>query len=216
MLRLPVIFLFLGSLAADMACADRNEAIVKRWLATNEGVETLRIEFTQTRKLTSLKSAMRQTGVLWVDRRGDGRFRWQTGEPPRTIVTRRGGQLLIVRPRSKEYEACLSKDSRSSMSVLAEGFPRSWEEFVRKYRLLGVKSQRQTCRIDVQPLGPAGQGIRVLTFVTGIDDGRLQGIDAMFRDGSSQQLAFDKVELRVPLAPELFDPDLTGYDATKF
>lgn len=216
MLRLTVILLILGALGADLARADMDEVIVKRWLATNVGVDTLKIEFTQSRQLTSLKSVTRQNGVLWVDHRGEGRFRWQTGEPPQTIVIRRGGQLLIVRPRSKKYERRWTKESRSSMAMLAEGFPRRWEEFQRKYRLLGVKSQSKTHRIDVQPLGSAGRGVRVLTFVIGNGNGRLQGIDAMFRDGSSQQIAFDKVVTKVPLPTGLFSPDLTGYQETKF
>ena len=66
MLRLTVHLLIIGILGAGPLRADPGEAVVKRWLATNEGVDTLRIEFTQTRKLTSLKSATRQRGVLWL------------------------------------------------------------------------------------------------------------------------------------------------------
>ncbi len=216
MLRLTVDLLIIGILGAGPLRADPGEAVVKRWLATNEGVDTLRIEFTQTRKLTSLKSATRQRGVLWVDHRRGGRFRWQTGDPPRTIVTGKGGQLLIIRPRSKQYERALARESRSSMAILAQEFPRSWEEFQRRYHLLGIKSDSKVHRINVQPRGQSERGIRVLTFVTGREKGSLQAIEVLFRDGSSQQIAFDKVVRRLPLGPELFSPDLTGYQATRF
>ena len=102
------------------------------------------------------------------------------------------------------------------MAILAQEFPRSWEEFQRRYHLLGVKSDSKTHRINVQPRGQSERGIRVLTFVTGSEKGSLQAIEVLFRDGSSQQIAFDKVVRRLPLGPELFSPDLTGYQATRF
>ena len=216
MYLVTVNVLFIGVLSVGLLRADTGEAAVKQWLATNRGVDTLKVEFTQTRKLTSLKSVIRQRGVLWVDRRGEGSFRWQTGDPPGTIVTRKGGQLLIVRPRSRQYERRPAGESGSSMAILAEGFPRSWEEFQRKYHLVGVKSRGEVHRINVQPRGQLDRGIQILTFVTGGARGVLQALEVKFRDGSSQQIVFDKVERRLPLRPELFSPDLSGYQATKF
>ena len=216
MYLVTVNVLFIGVLSVGLLRADTGEAAVKQWLATNRGVDTLKVEFTQTRKLTSLKSVIRQRGVLWVDRRGEGSFRWQTGDPPGTIVTRKGGQLLIVRPRSRQYERRPAGESGSSMAILAEGFPRSWEEFQRKYHLVGVKSRGEVHRINVQPRGQLYRGIQILTFVTGGARGVLQALEVKFRDGSSQQIVFDKVERRLPLRAELFSPDLSGYQATKF
>ena len=216
MYLVTVNVLFIGVLSVGLLRADTGEAAVKQWLATNRGVDTLKVEFTQTRKLTSLKSVIRQRGFLWVDRRGEGSFRWQTGDPPGTIVTRKGGQLLIVRPRSRQYERRPAGESGSSMGILAEGFPRSWEEFQRKYHLVGVKSRGEVHRINVQPRGQLDRGIQLLTFVTGGARGVLQALEVKFRDGSSQQIVFDKVERRLPLSAELFSPDLSGYQATKF
>ena len=216
MYLVTVNVLFIGVLSVGLLRADTGEAAVKQWLATNRGVDTLKVEFTQTRKLTSLKSVIRQRGVLWVDRRGEGSFRWQTGDPPGTIVTRKGGLLLIVRPRSRQYERRPAGESGSSMAILAEGFPRSWEEFQRKYHLVGVKSRGEVHRINVQPRGQLDRGIQILTFVTGGARGVLQALDVKLRDGSSQQIVFDKVERRLPLSAELFSPDLSGYQATKF
>ncbi|MEC9054200.1 MAG: outer membrane lipoprotein carrier protein LolA [Verrucomicrobiota bacterium] len=213
---MTVNVLLIGVLSVGLLRADTGEAAVKQWLGTNRGVDTLKVEFTQTRKLTSLKSVIRQRGVLWVDRRGEGSFRWQTGDPPGTIVTRKGGQLLIVRPRSRQYERRPAGESGSSMAILAEGFPRSWEEFQRKYHLVGVKSRGEVHRINVQPRGQLDRGIQILTFVTGGARGVLQALEVKFRDGSSQQIVFDKVERRLPLRAELFSPDLSGYQATKF
>ena len=199
--------------------ADTNEAeeqVVRRWLSTNSGVDVLKVEFTQIRKLTSLKSTIRQQGVLWIDRREGARFRWQIGSPPRTIVTRVKNELLVMRPRSLQYEKSPATESKNSMAILAGGFPRGWEEFQKKYELLGVKILNGTHRINVQPKGELAHGVRVLTFVTGSAKGVLQSIDLILRDGSSQQIVFDKVVTSPRLSDDLFEPDLTGYRAVDF
>ena len=220
MQRFIIQFLTLMSLmSGGKLMADREgdaERVIRRWLSTNAGVEALKVEFTQIRKLTSLKSMIRQNGILWIDRRTGTRFRWQTGNPPRTIVTRVKDELLVMRPRSLQYEKTAAGESKNSMAILAGGFPRNWEEFEKKYDLLGVKSQDGTSRINVQPKGQLARGVRVLTFVTGSAKGVLQSIDLTLRDGSSQQIVFDRVVTAPQLSDKLFDPDLTGYRATKF
>lgn len=209
------MFLTLGGKLMAEKSGDA-ERVIRRWLSTNAGVEVLKVEFTQIRKLTSLKSMIRQHGILWMDRREGTRFRWQTGNPPRTIVTRVKNELLVVRPRSLQYEKSPAGESKNSMAILAGGFPRSWEEFHQKYELLGVKSQDGTSRINVQPKGQLARGVRVLTFVTGSTKGVLQSIDLTLRDGSSQQIIFDRVVTDPQLSDKLFDPDLKGYRAANF
>ncbi|HBM78036.1 MAG TPA: hypothetical protein DD438_07985 [Verrucomicrobiales bacterium] len=220
MQRFTIHFLTLMFLmSGGKLMADREgdaERVIRRWLSTNAGVEALEVEFTQIRKLTSLKSMIRQDGILWMDRRGGTRFRWQTGNPPRTIVTRVKDELLVMRPRSLQYEKAPAGESKNSMAILAGGFPRNWEEFEQKYDLLGVKSQDGTSRINVQPKGQLARGVRVLTFVTRSAKGVLQSIDLTLRDGSSQQIVFDRVVTNPQLSDKIFYPDLTGYRATKF
>ncbi|MBB79863.1 MAG: hypothetical protein CMN02_02480 [Roseibacillus sp.] len=203
-----------GILMADTN--DTKEQVVRRWLSTNTGVDVLKVEFTQIRKLTSLKSTIRQQGILWIDRRAGARFRWQIGSPPRTIVTRVKDELLVIRPRSLQYEKSPASKSKNSMAFLAGGFPRGWEEFQTKYELLGVKILNGTHRINVQPKGHLAHGVRVLTFVTGSATGVLQSIDLTLRDGSSQQIVFDRVVTSPRLTDNLFEPDLTEYRAVNF
>ena len=218
MLRLTVHLLIIGILGAGPLRADPGEGVVKRWLATNEGVDTLRIEFTQTRKLNQLEVSHPAEGCAVGSIIGGADvFRWQTGDPPRTIVTGKGGQLLIIRPRSKQYERALARESRSSMAILAQEFPRSWERIPTAVSSAGSQERQQEPPYQCAAPRPAGtRFIRVLTFVTGREKGSLQAIEVLFRDGSSQQIAFDKVVRRLPLGPELFSPDLTGYQATRF
>ena len=79
-----------------------------------------------------------------------------------------------------------------------------------------MKILNGTHRINVQPKGHLAHGVRVLTFVTGSATGVLQSIDLTLRDGSSQQIVFDRVVTSPRLTDNLFEPDLTEYRAVNF
>lgn len=214
----PVRCLCLGlalgwTLAAQ---AEPDHRVVERWLATNSRVATLKVEFTQTRRLAGLKNPIRRYGLLWLDHQGK-RFRWQLGDPPHTIVTRDGSNLLIVRPSERRFERRpAGEEGAGGLAVLARGFPRSPEEFRRKYRLLHVNPLKDSTRIVTQPLDRSATGVRTFTFVVGTDDARLRGIDLLLRDGSTQQIQFTKITTKPSLPAKIFQPDVSGYQATKF
>jgi hypothetical protein len=58
--------------------------------------------------------------------------------------------------------------------------------------------------------------VKLFTFVVDQKHCRLQAIEVHLWDGSRQQIVFDKIVVKAPIAEDLFQPDLTGYQATKF
>lgn len=192
-------------------------SVVERWMATNNGVNTVKINFTQTRKMRSLKVPVRQTGTLWMDYRYH-RFRWQTGDPAQTIVVRRGSQMFILRTPLKKYEVRPygSGGGAPGMSTLAGGFPRSMEEFQKKYRVTGIKRDSGVFFIATQPLGSASRGVSSFTFVVGSDDYRLRGMEIALKDGSTIETVFHSVQSNVSMPNSLFAPSLEGYRKTTF
>jgi outer membrane lipoprotein-sorting protein len=221
---LPVRFLFLlGFLLlspmdrADAQTAAPDRQIVERWLASNTDVRSLKIDFTQTRTMRSLKVPIRQSGTLWLDYRSD-QFRWQTGDPAHTIVVSLGKKILIVRTPMKKFEvrAAGSGDGAPGMAALANGFPRSMREFDAKYRILEIRKQNNTQRIVARPLGSGGRGVSSFTFVVDASQFRLLGIEIDLEDGSSVNTVFTRVETNVAIPANLFKPPLDGYTETKF
>ena len=221
---LPVRFLFLlGFLLlspmdrADAQTAAPDRQIVERWLASNTDVRSLKIDFTQTRTMRSLKVPIRQSGTLWLDYRSD-QFRWQTGDPAHTIVVSLGKKILIVRTPMKKFEvrAAGSGDGAPGMAALANGFPRSMREFDAKYRILEIRKQNNTQRIVARPLGSGGRGVSSFTFVIDASQFRLLGIEIDLEDGSSVNTVFTRVETNVAIPANLFKPPLDGYTETKF
>src|SRR6056297_686388 len=143
--------------------------VVQRWLGTNATATSLRINFTQTRTMKSLKVPIRQNGVLWLDYRS-GLFRWQTGDPAQTIVTKHGTDIIIIRTPGQKYEVRPAGSGASpGMGALATGFPKSLEEFRQKYHVVGMLKQDNIFRIKTKPLGSAGRGIGNFTFVIEAD-----------------------------------------------
>lgn len=200
--------LFAGS--ADMS-------VVERWMSTNGGVRSIRIDFTQTRTMRSIKVPIRQDGTLWLHY-GSGQFRWQVGDPPQTIVTKHNGSLYIIRTPMKKFErrSANSGDVPHGLMAMATGFPRSTSEFQQRYSVRSIDVDGNVYRIVTQPRGEAGRGVKDFTFVIGRDDYRLRGMEISLDDGSFVHTAFNRVIPNVGIPGGLFTPDITGYRETKF
>lgn len=217
-------FLFLALLGLLLPAAPALRAqsshpdmrVVEQWLATNSGVGSLQIDFTQTRRMRSVKIPVKQEGTLWLDY-GSHRFRWQTGDPAQTIVVSRGENILIMRTPMKRYEVRPSGSGGApGMAALANGFPRTLPEFQRRYRVLEIRPEANTKRIVTRPLGESGRGVETFTFVVDASHHRLLGIEIDLQDGSSVDTVFRRVQTNVAMGGDLFKPSLDGYTETKF
>lgn len=190
--------------------------IVERWLAGNSGASALKIDFSQTRAMRSVKIPVRQDGTLWLDYRGN-QFRWQTGNPAQTIVVSHGKKILIVRTPMKKFEIRVAGSGGApGMAAMANGFPRNLSDFQRKYRLLEIRPQEKTQRIITRPLGEGGRGVKTLTFVVELTRFRLLGIEIELEDGSNLNTVFKKVQINPAIPAGLFKPSLDGYTETTF
>lgn len=196
--------------------SSRDFSVVERWLASNSGIGTLRVDFTQTRRLKAVKLPVSQDGTLWLDY-AHHRFRWQIGDPVQTIVVSLGSNILIIREPARRFEVRKAGSGGApGMAALANGFPRNLEDFQRRYRLLEVRPEGNTQRIIAQPLGEAGRGVERMTFVIEGSHFRLLGIEIDLEDGSSMKTVFRKVETNPVLPSGLFQPPVDGYTETKF
>ena len=191
-------------------------AVVERWLGTNSGVGSVKIDFTQIRRMRSLNREVSQDGTLWLDYTNH-RFRWQTGDPAQTIVVSLGKDILIIRTPGKKFEVRPSGSGGSQgMAAMANGFPRTMAEFQEKYRVLEIKQHDNTHRIVARPLGQGAVGVNTFTFVVDASHYRLLGMEIDLEDGSSLQTVFRRVEPNAPVDLALFQPPVDGYTETKF
>lgn len=192
-------------------------SVVQRWMSTNSGVHSIKIDFSQTRTMTSIKVPIRQSGSIWLNYRSN-QFRWQVGNPPQTIVTKHNGQLYIIRTAMKKYErrSASSGDVPHGLMAMASGFPRSMSEFQRKYSVQSIGTTGSTYEVVTLPKGQAGRGVKTFTFILGRDDYRLRGMEIILSDGSYVKTAFNRVTPNAGIPGNLFTPDITGFKETKF
>lgn len=207
-----------GFLPASLSAVESDLSVVERWMETNRGVRTLKIDFLQTRTMKSLAMPITQPGTLWLNYATD-QFRWQTGDPAVTAVVRRGNQLFIIRPNQKKFERRpfgSSDAGPAGMSALAGGFPRNIDDFRSKYAVLDIVRRENTHRIVSRPLGPSGRGVGQFVFVIEAESYRLLGIEIALEDGSTLDTVFQRVQPNLPIPEAIFAPPLDGFKEVKF
>ena len=215
-----VLFLAVSFIEAGASGGSSSDLqIVERWLQSNAKTRSLRVEFVQSRALKAIKNPLVQPGVLWLDYE-TGRFRWQLGDPAKTIVvSRENNQIAVLRTPLKRVEfreAGGQGSGAPGLARLAQGFPKTLEEFQKRYRVLEVVAKGNAYEIAVQPEGPQGEAVSRFGFV--IDQTRylLKGLVIDLKDGSRITTTFQRVERNGKIEQSVFQPDLRGYRETKF
>ncbi len=120
MLRVLLVLALLPVLA-HAAPADR--ALLDKWIASQEKIQTLSADFTQTRKLLSVKNPLSSSGHLWF-RKPDA-FRWELGSPAKRIALRNGSGILLAEPRASAQPNRPSRIPRRMQVCAIFSTPRS-------------------------------------------------------------------------------------------
>lgn len=220
MARLKISIL-LGAMAlcvwpAAHVQAQSDQQVIDNWLRTNAGLRTIRIDFEQTRTLKTVKMPIKQTGILWIDY-PKNHYRWQTGDPPQTLVTSNGKEVVIIRAPKQRFERRpVGAGDSTGMEAMAQGFPRSLGEFYEKYHLLGIRREPDRYHIDAQPLGKASRAVARMTFTVETGRFRLLGLEMAMTDSSLINMVFTNVQLNPNIPTGLFYPDITGHTETHF
>src|ERR671923_542334 len=96
--HLPRILVFLAwpAMAAD------STGVLHAWLNAQTNIRTWSANVIQTRSLKSLAQPLTASGKVWFA--APNRFRWELGDPPRTIAVRQPDQMLVIYPRLKRLE----------------------------------------------------------------------------------------------------------------
>ncbi|MDF1751626.1 MAG: outer membrane lipoprotein carrier protein LolA [Verrucomicrobiales bacterium] len=215
---LLTITLFIFTSAGAVSAFSNDLGVVERWLQTNAETQSLKVDFVQSRSLKALKNPLVQPGTLWLDY-ATNQFRWQLGDPAKTIVVSQGEKIAVMRTPLKRIEyrdPDESSGSSSGFSSLTKGFPKTLPEFQKRYRILDIATKGNSFEIVTQPLGPESEGVHRFGFV--IDQQRflLKGLVIELVDGSNITTTFQRVDRNAKIEPAVFHPDTSGYRETKF
>jgi outer membrane lipoprotein-sorting protein len=187
-------------------------APVKSWLAAQAGIRGWQADLTQTRTLRSLLEPLTAKGRVWFE--VPSRFRWELGQPARTIAISTRTNLLIIYPRLKRVEIiALGPEQtgpwRAALDMLEAGFPHTEAELLDRYDVLSQDVTNQTCKLRLQP---RAESFRRMMPQLEIDfdtkDYLLRGTELQFADGSTMRNDFTDIVVNPKLDESLFSPAL--------
>jgi outer membrane lipoprotein-sorting protein len=207
MIRCILLFIMLLVLPVR---ADDNQAILKDWISKQAAIRSLRADFIQTRRLPALRIPLKKSGKVWFS--ADGRFRWQVGDPAELLVVKSPSDFLVIEPK-KSLARRLSASSAAGrvFEELPFPFAGSLDEFQRRFEVLSLENTAGQVDLLLRPKDPRlAEGMKSLRIRFESSSGAVSLFEMSFRDGSEVSTEFTIIERNTKLAPDLFQPDLTG------
>jgi outer membrane lipoprotein-sorting protein len=191
---------------------DPSEQALFRWLEQQSKISSWTADVVQTRKLRSLVRPLSSSGEVWFVQ--PSRFRWQLGDPPRTIAVRAHDELLVIYPRLKQAERyAAGKDVEESwqqaLDLLEVGFPSDAEAFLSRYELLGGELLERGWRFELRPAARSARRLleRVRLEVSE-SDLQLLATELVFPDGSTMRNEFSNHRINPDLDESLFSIEI--------
>lgn len=201
--------LLLSLLVLDGAADERP---LDAWIATQTAIRSWSADVVQIRHLASLARPLRAEGRVWFLR--PNRFRWQLGDPPRTIAVRNEDELRVAYPRLQRVERYAHGEAddptlRQALALLELGLPSDAQHFHRRYELLSSKALDERWRFELAPRDSSPRElIERVALEVGREDGRLLATELAFADGARMRNEFSNHELNAQIAESLFELSL--------
>jgi outer membrane lipoprotein-sorting protein len=199
-------------LAAGIAAAQPNTALLDRWISAQTNLHTWTADCTQTRSLKVLSQPLVASGKVWV--MAPVRFRWELGRPPQTIALRQPDQLLIIYPRLKRVEkyplhAAQPGPWKDALALLEATFPHSRADLESRFRVLSIAETNSLMQIALQPRSASARKFMAEIDVSVNTNGFSPvATELRFSDGSSMRNDFTNSVLNAPISLERFDAPL--------
>lgn len=204
-----------GILKSAAAETSPDFAPLRAWLATQQKIHSVSADFTQIRSFKTLKSPLSIKGHFWFS--SPDRFRWQLGDPPKTILIGTEAGMLIIQPFRKHAEkkppaSSGSFSSAGPMGMMGFSGAHTLEEFQKKMRVLSLKTSGTRCHLEMLPRDPAATAeLASISFDFDTVSGQWLGFEIVTREGSSILTTFSNGEVNARIDPGLFVYDLTGF-----
>jgi outer membrane lipoprotein-sorting protein len=202
------LILFLLALSPHATKAIDTNAVLNGWFAAQASLKTWSASFTQTRSLKTLTQPLVATGQIWFA--VPNQFRWELGNPARTIALRQGDNMYIVYPRLKRAEryqmgSSAPKEWRDAMSLLDAGFPRGRAAFEAQFKIQSITETNGTWNLSLQPISSfARQMMPELRVNISTNNYSLNATELVFTDGSRMRNDFTNATLNGPVDEKLF------------
>lgn len=205
--RVLVAVSLLATLRVAFA-ADADEAL-NEWLEHQVAIESWAADVEQTRKLRALVKPLTTSGRVVFAK--PQRFRWQLGDPPRTLAIGTPTGLTVAYPRLKQveryrYSDAINPSLRQILDLLEVGFPSSTEAFYERYELVEGQLEGAAWRFVLQPRDKdARRLLERVNIQVSSDDLRLLSTEFEFPDESLMRNEFGEPVMNEPVDDVTFE-----------
>ncbi len=207
LLTLGAFYALCPFLRPTTAQAEPNWPALESWIARQQTVRTLQGEFTQTRRLPTLRIPSRTPGKIWFE--DNGSFRFQLGEPPETIAVRQGNVLTLIDKKADTTRTIdESNAGPETQQLMLMRFPvtDSLEEFRELFNVTRMAESGDRTALDLTPReAQATKYIKELNLEYETATGILTKFNVELANGGGLETKFTKVEVNHPLPKGIFE-----------
>jgi outer membrane lipoprotein-sorting protein len=202
-----VVVGLLVTLRAALA-AEVDDALAE-WLEYQVATETWAADVEQTRRLRALVKPLITRGRVVFAK--PQRFRWQLGDPPRTLAIGTPTGLTVAYPRLKQveryrYSDAINPSLRQVLDLLEVGFPSSAKAFHERYELIDGQLDGAAWRFALQPRDEdARRLLERVNIQVSSKDLRLLSTEFEFPDGSLMRNEFGEPIVNEPVDDAVFE-----------
>ena len=211
-----VLVLFLGFRLPWAFCDSTVDLIpLKACFEAQNDLKSISADFTQTRALKTLKSPIAVKGHFWFA--APDRFRWQLGDPPKTIIIGAKEGNMVIHPSTKHAEKSTlttsgSFPSQKVFEMMGLSGKRTLEEFQKHMNVLSLKTSGTRCHLEMLPKDPAAsRGLSSINLDFDAGSGQWIGFEIVTREGSLIRTELNNVRTNSVIPGGVFDYDLRGF-----
>jgi len=203
---------FLVTFFSASASKAQEESGLDTWLEAQLEIEAWAADVVQVRRLRGLTRPLESEGKVWFLR--PDRFRWQLGEPPRTLAVRDAEGLVIAYPQLERAERYGLSDEidtswQHALALLDVGFPSDPESFRARYELLGAEELEVGMRYELRPASEEARRLIDKVWLEIAEDGqRLLATELGFPDGSTMRNEFENHDFEPEIGDGLFEIEI--------
>ena len=207
-----------GFFFASPPVAASDLAPLKQWIAKQKDVRSVSADFIQTRALHTLRSPLTSSGRLWF--MAPDWFRWELGDPPKTIIIGTPKGVTVIQPGKKRatrkpLQAPDAFPDSGTLGMMRFPGGGSFEEFQRQVQVLALESSAARCHLEMLPRDAAStRGLSAIKLDFDPATGHWISLEIVTREGSSIRNEFSNVRVNPKLEKQLFEYDLTGFKIT--
>ena len=215
MKKIVLIILLLAGARLSGEAADA-KALLSSWLAAQPNIHTWSADFVQTRSLKALTQPLTSTGHVFFAE--PNLFRWELGNPAKTIAVRSTKEMLVIYPQLKRVERYALNGEQAGqwkemMELLDAGFPRRQAELESHFNILSQTVSGTAEELALQPKSAMARKMMPLIRIAfDTENFSLRSTELEFADGSRMRNDFKNPVLNPPMKKQAFEPPiLEGY-----